>query len=57
MVSVAITNYGLTLFCLIGLGLSIYAYAVELAFEQNSNYKPMCDINAHMSCTKAFKSQ
>ncbi|KAF7280589.1 vitamin-K epoxide reductase [Rhynchophorus ferrugineus] len=50
-------NQLLTLTCLIGLGLSLYAYAVELHLEQNKNYKPYCDLAEHMSCTKAFDSQ
>lgn len=57
MVSIKLLNYGLTLSCLLGLGLSIYTYVVELAIEQNENYVAMCDINEHMSCTKAFKSE
>lgn len=50
-------NQLLTLTCLIGLGLSLYAYTVELRLEQNKNYKPFCDLAEHISCTKAFDSQ
>lgn len=50
-------NYSLVFLCLLGLGLSIYSYIVELEIEQDENYKAMCDINEHMSCTKAFKSE
>lgn len=56
MVSVPAFNYAIVFMCLIGLGLSIYAYLVELALEQNENYVAMCDISERMSCSKAFKS-
>ncbi|ENN71153.1 vitamin K epoxide reductase complex subunit 1 [Dendroctonus ponderosae] len=49
-------NQLLVFFCLVGLGLSLYSYTVELAMEGNKNYKPYCDISPHMSCTKAFGS-
>lgn len=39
----------------IGLLLSIYAYVVESRAKQKG-YKPICDINDRMSCTKAFTS-
>jgi len=42
--------------CLVGLGLSLYSYIVELFLEENKNYKPLCDVSEHMSCTKAFGS-
>ncbi|XP_030751764.1 vitamin K epoxide reductase complex subunit 1-like protein 1 [Sitophilus oryzae] len=50
-------NKLLIFMCLLGLGLSLYAYTVELRLEQNKNYKPLCDIAEHMSCTKAFDSE
>jgi vitamin-K-epoxide reductase (warfarin-sensitive) len=56
MVSTPLLNYSITFFCLIGLGLSIYAYVVELQVENDSKYVAMCDISEHMSCTKAFRS-
>lgn len=49
-------NQLLIFFCLVGLGLSLYAYSVELMMEENKSYKPMCDISPQMSCTKAFGS-
>ncbi|XP_060522400.1 vitamin K epoxide reductase complex subunit 1-like protein 1 [Cylas formicarius] len=55
--SVKIYNALLTLSCLIGLALSLYAYTVELKMEQDRNYKPLCDINPQVSCTKAFGSE
>ncbi|KAJ8923430.1 hypothetical protein NQ315_001989 [Exocentrus adspersus] len=50
-------NSLLTLSCLVGLGLSLYAYIVELQLEADENYQPMCDLNPHVSCSKAFKSE
>ncbi|KAJ8959651.1 hypothetical protein NQ318_021839 [Aromia moschata] len=55
-ISLSKVNSWLTLSCLVGLGLSLYAYAVELQVEMNENYQPICDINPHVSCSKAFKS-
>lgn len=51
----AINNW-LTLCCLVGLGLSIYAFAVEQAVEKNPNYHAMCDLGDRVSCTNVFKS-
>lgn len=50
-------NKLLTLVCLCGVGLSIYAYMVEVNFENNINYKPLCDISPGISCSRAFKSE
>jgi vitamin-K-epoxide reductase (warfarin-sensitive) len=41
----------------VGLVVSIYAYLVEQKVKENSAYKPACDINNKISCTKAFKSK
>ncbi|XP_033197854.1 vitamin-K epoxide reductase [Bombus vancouverensis nearcticus] len=43
--------------CIIGFALSYYAYYVELAKEENDLYEAVCDINEHISCTKAFSSK
>lgn len=40
---------------IIGLILSIYAYYVEFKIK-NKKYKAGCDINAKISCSKAFSS-
>ncbi|CAG9773974.1 unnamed protein product [Ceutorhynchus assimilis] len=56
-ISLWVYNQFLVFFCLVGLGLSLYAYTVELTMEENKGYKPYCDINPHMSCTKAFGSE
>ncbi|XP_025836511.1 vitamin K epoxide reductase complex subunit 1-like protein 1 [Agrilus planipennis] len=57
MASTRFLNFVLTVSSIIGLGLSIYAFIVEIAIEHNRSYTPMCDISETISCTKAFKSQ
>ncbi|KAG5866532.1 hypothetical protein JTB14_007732 [Gonioctena quinquepunctata] len=57
LISLPRINSLLTLSCLVGLGLSLYAYTVEIQIEKDKNYAPMCDINPHVSCSKAFKSE
>ncbi len=41
----------------LGLALTLYAIYVKNKSEEEKNYKPYCDINKHISCTKAFKSK
>ena len=43
--------------CFVGLALSIYDFWVEYQYERDNSYVAMCDINDHMSCTKAFASK
>lgn len=43
--------------CIVGFVLSYYAYYVELAKEEDDSYEAVCDINEHVSCTKAFSSK
>ncbi|XP_070169960.1 vitamin K epoxide reductase complex subunit 1-like protein 1 isoform X1 [Polyergus mexicanus] len=47
-------NAGILSACIIGLGLSYYAYVVETKKEQDDSYEAMCDISEHISCTKVF---
>jgi vitamin-K-epoxide reductase (warfarin-sensitive) len=42
--------------CFFGLGVSYYAYVVEMTKEHDANYVAMCDISEHMSCSKVFMS-
>lgn len=42
--------------CFFGMGLSYYAYVVEMTKEHDDNYVAMCDISEHMSCSKVFMS-
>lgn len=57
LISLPKINSLLTFFCLIGLGLSLYAYTVELQLENDDKYSPMCDIKEKMKCSTAFKSK
>ncbi len=43
--------------CLLGFLLSAYSFYVEKKLEKNRRYKAVCDINDHMSCTAAAKSE
>ena len=42
---------------LIGLILTLYSIYVKKKLEKVKNYRPICDINENISCTKAFKSK
>lgn len=42
---------------IIGLALSIYAIIEERKVRNDSGYKPVCDINDRVSCSKAFTSR
>ena len=50
-------NFSTTTACFIGFSLSLYSLLVELTIENDPAYVAFCDINEHMSCTKAFSSQ
>ncbi|XP_076367268.1 vitamin-K epoxide reductase [Tachypleus tridentatus] len=43
--------------CVVGLVLSFYAYYVEIEKEHNKDYKALCDISDHMSCSTVFTSK
>lgn len=42
---------------IIGLALSIYAIVEERKVRKDAEYKPVCDINDRISCSKAFTSE
>ncbi len=46
----------LLILSLIGLLISVYTLATERKLAKNKYYKPLCDINDKISCTKNFKS-
>lgn len=46
----------ISVFALLGLGLTLYTLYVEFEIESNKNYKALCDISEKVSCTKAFKT-
>ena len=41
----------------LGLLLSSYALYVKWKVSRSDNYKPLCDINPHISCTRAFTNK
>jgi len=50
--------YGLIqLIAVFGFLLSLYALYVERKSAKSKTYKPICDINDRVSCTKAFSSK
>ncbi|CAG9833156.1 unnamed protein product [Diabrotica balteata] len=57
LISLPRINSLLTLSCICGAGLSLYGYYIGLELERNDNYKPMCDINPQVSCSKAMQSK
>ena len=44
------------LLALIGFGISLYTYQLEQKIKKEPEYKPSCDINDRISCTKPMKS-
>ena len=48
---------GITILAVMGLLVSIYALYVEKKDERTARYKPLCDINKRVSCTKALTSR
>ena len=41
----------------VGMFLSLYARHVERNVKRKKHYKALCDIDDHISCTKAFSSE
>lgn len=41
---------------LVGFCIAVYAYFVESKMKADATYKPACDINDRMSCSKALES-
>ena len=42
---------------LVGFAISVYAYITEKKIRENPLYKPACDINDRISCSKPMQSQ
>jgi vitamin-K-epoxide reductase (warfarin-sensitive) len=40
----------------VGLVVSLYAYMMEKKIQENSSYRPSCDITNKISCSRAFNS-
>ena len=43
--------------CILGFLFSWYSFSVEKKLEKDKNYKAVCDISEHISCTAAAKSE
>jgi vitamin-K-epoxide reductase (warfarin-sensitive) len=41
----------------LGLLISLYAYFIKRKRARNKDYRPVCDINERISCTKALESE
>ena len=50
-------NIAILILAAAGFAVSLYAYSVERKLRQDSSYKPACDINNKISCSRAFTSQ
>lgn len=46
----------ISILCFFGFLFSLYSFSVEKKLEKNQNYKAVCDISEHISCTAAAKS-
>ena len=46
----------LILLAFAGIVVSVYAYTVEMNVAQSAEYKPACDINDKVSCSKVMRS-
>lgn len=57
MVSLSVYRQSVTILCLVGISLSLYAYYVETRKTNDSSYRAACDINERMSCTRVLTSR
>ncbi|XP_045173681.1 vitamin K epoxide reductase complex subunit 1-like protein 1 [Mercenaria mercenaria] len=48
---------GITVTCVFGILLSIYAYHVEASIHSDPSFRALCDISEKMSCSKVFNSR
>lgn len=47
----------IVILAVIGFCISLYAYFVESKMKADASYKPACDINDRISCSKAMQSE
>ena len=57
MVSSSIYHRSVTILCLVGIGLSLYAFYVETRKNSDPSYRAACDINEGMSCSRVLTSR
>jgi len=50
-------NGSIVLLCACGIAISYYAVYVGEATQRDSSYKPSCDLDEKISCTRALTSK
>lgn len=57
MVSLNVYHHSVTILCLVGISLSLYAFYVETRKTSDPTYRAACDINEGMSCSRVLTSK
>jgi vitamin-K-epoxide reductase (warfarin-sensitive) len=57
MVSLSVYHQSVTILCLVGISLSLYAYYVETRKISDPTYQAACDIGERMSCSRVLTSR
>ena len=57
MVSLSVYRYSVTILCLVGISLSLYAFYVETRATGDRSYRAACDISERMSCSRVLTSR
>jgi vitamin-K-epoxide reductase (warfarin-sensitive) len=57
MVSLSVYHQSVTILCLVGISLSLYAFYVETRKISDPSYRAACDINEGMSCSRVLTSR
>jgi len=57
MVSLSVYHQSVTILCLVGISLSLYAFYVETRKISDPSYRAACDINEYMSCSRVLTSR
>jgi len=57
MVSLSVYHRCVTILCLVGISLSLYAFYVELRKINDPSYRAACDISEGMSCSRVLTSR
>lgn len=57
MVSLSVYHQSVTILCLAGISLALYAFYVETRKTSDPTYRAACDINEGMSCSRVLTSR
>ena len=57
MVSLSVYRQSVTILCLVGISLTLYAFYVETRKSNDPTYRAACDINENMSCSRVLTSR